>query len=46
MTILKFLAKAAMATNLTYKVLITSLLIAGTVYELTTKKKPRLPNGR
>lgn len=33
MTLLRFLGKAALATNLTYRILVTSLLIAGTAYE-------------
>lgn len=34
MTLLRFLGRAALATNLTYRILITSMLIAGTAYEL------------
>lgn len=34
MTLLRFLSKAALATNLTYRVMMTSLLIVGTAYEM------------
>ena len=34
MFLLKLLTKAALATNLVYRVLVTSLLIAGTMYEV------------
>lgn len=43
MPLLRFLAKTAMATNLTYKILMTSLLIAGTAYEVY-KRAPRAPH--